>query len=145
VRVLATASGEDGASFVKRLGADAVVDGRQGDIVAAARQFAPQGVDTVLALAGGESLERCLAALRAGGRVAFPSGVRPEPKARAGISIVRYDAVAGREEFERLNQAILAARLQVPIAAEYPLADAAKAQERVEAGHVLGKVVLQIR
>jgi len=145
VRVLATASGEDGASFVKRLGADAVVDGRQGDIVAAARQFAPQGVDTVLALAGGESLERCLTALRAGGRVAFPSGVRPEPKARAGISIVRYDAIAGREEFERLNQAILAARLQVPIAAEYPLADAAKAQERVEAGHVLGKVVLQIR
>jgi NADPH:quinone reductase-like Zn-dependent oxidoreductase len=98
-----------------------------------------------LALAGGDSLERCLDALRAGGRVAFPSGVRPEPKARAGISIVRYDAIAGPEEFERLNQAIVAAKLQVPIAADYPLADAARAQERVEAGHVLGKVVLQIR
>jgi len=144
-RVLATASGEDGASFVKRLGADAVVDGRQGDIVAAARQLAPQGVDAVLAFAGGDSLERCLDALRAGGRVAFPSGVRPEPKARTGISIVRYDAIAGHEEFERLNLAIIAAKLQIPIAAEYPLADAAKAQERVEAGHVLGKVVLQIR
>jgi NADPH:quinone reductase-like Zn-dependent oxidoreductase len=144
-RVLATANGEDGASFVKHLGADAVVDGRQGDITAAARQFAPQGIDAVLALAGGDSLERCLDALRAGGRVAFPSGVRPEPKARAGISIVRYDAIAGSQEFERLNQAILAAKLQVPIAAEYPLADAAKAQERLEAGHVLGKVILRIR
>jgi NADPH:quinone reductase-like Zn-dependent oxidoreductase len=144
-RVLATASGEDGASFVKHLGADAVVDGRQGDIAAAARQFAPQGVDAVLALAGGDSLERCLDALRAGGRMAFPSGVHPEPKARAGINSVRYDAIAGPQEFERLNQAIIAAKLQVPIAADYPLADAAKAQERVEAGHVLGKVVLQIR
>jgi len=32
----------------------------------------------------------------------------------------------------------------VPIVAEYPLADAAKAHERLEAGHVLGKVVLRI-
>lgn len=144
-RVLATATGEDGASFVKRLGADAVVDGRQGDIPAAARQLAPQGIDAVLALAGGDSLERCLDTLRSGGRVAFPSGVRPEPKARSGISIIRYDAIAGPKEFERLNTAIIAAKLQVPIAAEYPLTDAAKAQERVETGHVLGKVVLQIR
>jgi NADPH:quinone reductase-like Zn-dependent oxidoreductase len=144
-RVLATASGEDGASFVKRLGADAVVDGRQGDITAAARQFAPAGIDAVLALASGEALDRCLDALRRGGRVAFPSGVRPEPKSRAGISIVRYDAIAGPREFERLNQAISAAKLEVPIAAEYPLADAAKAHERLDAGHVLGKVVLRIR
>jgi len=32
----------------------------------------------------------------------------------------------------------------VPIAAEYQLADAAKAHERMAAGHVLGKVVLRI-
>jgi len=143
-RILATASGEDGASLVKRLGADAVVDARTGDVVAAARQLAPGGIDTVLALASGDALDRCLDALRPGGRAAFPSGVRPEPKSRQGISIVRYDAIAGPEEFERLNQAIIAAKLQVPIAAEYPLADAAKAQERLEAGHVLGKVVLRI-
>jgi len=144
-RVLATATGEDGASFVKRLGADAVVDGRNGDIPAAARQFAPQGIDAVLGLAGGDSLERCLDTLRPGGRMAFPFGVRPEPGTREGISIVRYNAIAGSEEFERLNQAIIAAKLQVPIEAEYPLADAAKAQQRIEAGHVLGKVVLRIR
>ena len=144
-RVLATATGEDGASLVKRLGADAVVDGRNGDIPAAARQFAPQGIDAVLALAGGDSLERCIDTLRPGGRVAFPFGVRPEPKARAGINIVRYNAIAGSQEFERLNQAIIAAKLQVPIVAQYPLGDAAKAQERVEAGHLLGKVILQIR
>ena len=144
-RVLATVSSEDGVSFVKRLGADAVVDGRHGDSPAAARAFAPQGIDAVLGLAGGDSLERCLDALRAGGRMAFPFGVRPEPGTREGISIVRYNAIAGSEEFERLNQAIIAVKLQVPIEAEYPLADAARAQQRIEAGHVLGKVVLRIR
>ena len=143
-RVLATASGEDGASFVRRLGADAVVDGRQGDIVAAAHEFAPAGVDAVLALAGGEALERCIDALRPHGRVAFPNGVRPEPKARDGLSVVGYDAIAGPQEYERLNQAIGAVKLAVPIAAEYSLADAAKAHQRMEGGHVLGKIVLRI-
>jgi NADPH:quinone reductase len=144
-RVLATTSGDDGLNFVRAFGADAVVDGRQGDIVAAAHDFAPAGVDAVLALAGGDALERCLDALRRGGRVAFPSGVRPEPKPREGVSIVSYDAIAGSKEFERLNEAIEAAKLKVPIAAEYPLADAARAHERMETGHVLGKIVLRIR
>ena len=45
---------------------------------------------------------------------------------------------------ERLNCAIEAVKLEVPIAAQFPLAQAAKAQERVEAGHILGKIVLRI-
>ena len=61
------------------------------------------------------------------------------------MKVVRYDAIAGPDEFERLNAAIVAAKLQVPNAAEYPLANAAMAQQRESAGHVLGKVVLQIR
>ena len=144
-RVLATAAGEDGLKFVRDLGADAAVDGRQGDVAAAAHALAPAGIDAVLALAGGEALERCVATLRAGGRVAFPSGVRPEPSARTGITITRYDAIAGPQEYQRLNQAITAAKLRVPIAAEYPLAEAAKAHERLQSGHVLGKIVLSIR
>jgi len=143
-RVLATASGDDGVSFVKQLGASAAVDGRHGDIRAAAHHFAPGGVDAVLALAGGDALEVCIDALRPGGRVAFPSGVRPVPKAREGLPIVKYDALTGPAEYARLNQAIVAAKLSVPIAAEFPLEDAGKAQERMAAGHVLGKIVLRI-
>ena len=145
VKVLATASGEDGLALVKRLGADAVVDSRHGDIAGAAHQFAPAGVEAVLALAGGDTLERCIDALRPGGHVAFPEGVEPEPKAREGVAIIRYNAIPGAQEFERLNRAIGAVKLEVPIAAEFPLAEAAKAQERVEAGHILGKIVLRIR
>ena len=145
VRVLASATGEDGQSFVKRLGADAVVDGRHGDLTAAARAFAPDGLDAVLAFAGGESLEHCIDAVRRGGRVAFPGGVSPEPKPREGITIVRYDAVPGPAEYQRLNRAVEALKLEVPIDAQFPLAEAAKAQERVAAGHVLGKIILTVR
>ena len=145
VKVLATASGEDGLALVKRLGADAVVDSRHGDIAGAAHQFAPAGVDAVLALAGGDTLERCIDALRPGGHLAFPEGVEPEPKAHEGVAIIRYNAIPGTQEFERLNRAIEAVKLEVPIAAEFPLAQAAQAQERVEAGHILGKIVLRIR
>jgi len=146
-KVLATASGDDGIALVRRLGADAAVDGRRGDITAAARSFAPKGVEAVLALAAGDGLQRCIDALRAGGRVAFPYGVEPEPKPRAGISIVGYDAISGPEEVElvRLNKLVEMRKFEVPVAAEYSLEDAAKAHERMAKGHVLGKIVLRIR
>src|SRR5205807_18107 len=76
-RVLASASGDDGKALVLRLGAGAAVDGRREDIVAAARRFAPQGIDAVLGLAGGDGLERGLDALKSGGRLAYPNGVEP--------------------------------------------------------------------
>jgi len=142
-RVFATASGDDGVSFVKRLGAAVAIDGRKGDIRAAVREFAPGGVDAVLALAGGEALEACIGQLRPGGRVAYPAGVSA-PKARPGFSPVQYNALTGQQQYARLNQAIVAAKLEVPIAAEFPLSDAAGAQRAMEAGHVLGKIVLRI-
>ncbi len=142
-RILATISTDDEATALKDLGADVVVNGRKDDITAAARAFAPSGVDALLALAGGDALERSIDALRPGGRAAYPNGVDP-PKPRNGLNISHYDAIPGAKEFEHLNAAIAGAHLRVPIAAVYPLEQAAQAQGRVEAGHVLGKVVLQV-
>jgi NADPH:quinone reductase-like Zn-dependent oxidoreductase len=144
-RVLGTGAGADGKAFVRRLGADVAVDGKHEDITATARDFAPEGVDAVLAFAGGDALERCLDALRRAGRLAYPNGVEPEPGKRNGIKITSYDAVPGVRQFEKLNRAVDAARLKVAIAAAYPLADAAKAHQRLADGHVLGKVVLKVR
>lgn len=142
-RVLATASGKDGIALVRRLGADEAIDGKSGDILKAARAFAPDGVDAVLAFAG-RNLPRCLDALRRGGRCAYPNGVEPAPRKRRGIKILSYDAVSGVREFQHLNRAVDQAKLRVPIAAAYHLAEASKAHERLEKGHVLGKIVLRI-
>jgi NADPH:quinone reductase len=144
-RVLATVSGRDGVAFVRRLGADAAADRRREDLRAAAIEFAPDGVDVVLAFAGGKPLTQLLDAVRRGGRVAFPNGVEPAPRKRRGVSVQSYDATPGVREFERLGRAIEAARLKVPIADSYPLNRAAKAHERLAKGHVLGKIVLRIR
>ena len=116
-RVLATASGRDGIAFVRRLGADAAADGRRDDLRAAALEFAPGGVDAVLALSGGKPLTRLLDAIRRGGRLAFPNGVEPVPRKRRGLSLESYDAVPGVREFARLGRAVDAARLKVPVAA----------------------------
>ena len=143
-RVLATASGSDGVDFVRGLGAHAAVDGKGDDILAAAREFAPDGVDAVLAFAGGKELTRCLDALRKGGRVAYPNGIEPEPRKRKGIRIKSYDGLPGVREFERFNRAVEVADLQVPIAAGFKLEEARDAHRFIEKGHVLGKVVLRV-
>jgi NADPH:quinone reductase-like Zn-dependent oxidoreductase len=129
------------------LGADVVVNGRTGDIVAAARLFAPDGVDAVLGLAGGDVLERCIDALRHDnrGRVAYLYGMEPIPRPRYGIRMTLYSYISGHAEFERLNKAVEAVKLQVPIAAEYSLADAAQAHKRLGEGHLLGKIVVRVR
>ncbi|HTV49718.1 MAG TPA: zinc-binding dehydrogenase, partial [Steroidobacteraceae bacterium] len=147
VRVLATASSDEGLALVTRLGADAVVNGRTGDIAAAARRFAPQGVDAVLALAGGEALERCIDALRGDGRgrVAYLYGMQPLPRPRFGITMTLYSYVSGPRELQHLNEAVEAGRLQIPIAAQFPLQEAAQAHRRLERGHLLGKILLLVK
>ena len=145
-RVLATATGRAGMALARRLGADAVVDGRDGDIARRGTwRIRARGGRRRARVRGGKPLACCLDALRPGGRLAYPNGVEPKPRKQRGYRIQSYDAVSGVREFERLGRAIEAARLRVPIAAVYRLADAAKAHGRVEKGHVLGKIVLRVR
>jgi NADPH:quinone reductase len=143
-RVIATASGRAARSLVRRLGAAAVVDARDPAVVDELLKLAPDGIDGALALAGGHDLERCLALVRKGGRVVYPNGVEPEPSHRRGIRVRSYDAENSVRELARLNRAIKATRLRVPIAATFPLARAADAHRRLH-GHVLGRIALRIR
>jgi NADPH2:quinone reductase len=143
-RVLGTGPGADGVAFVRRLGADDAVDGKHGDLETAARQFAPEGIDAVLALIGGEQLEHCLRAVRSGGRVAYPNGVEPAPRKRRGIEVVSYDGSFEAGDLDRLGRTARAAKLKVPIAARFPLEEAAQAHVRLAQGHVFGKIVLRI-
>jgi len=141
-RVLATASGKDGIAFVRRLGVANVIDGKR-DVAPAIRDFAPDGLDAVLAFAGGDQLLACMDALKKGGRVGYPTGIDPAPRKRKNIKVVSYDAVASPEKFAALNRAVVGAKLQVPIANAFSLEDAADAHRMVERGRPFGKVVLR--
>jgi NADPH2:quinone reductase len=144
-RVIAIASGEDGVALTLLLGADAAVDGHRKVLFSALDQAVPDGAHALLALAGGKTLERCLDALRPGGRCAYPNGIEPEPKKRLRVKIISYDAVSDVGHFKRLNKAVEDAKLRVPIAASYDLGEAADAHRRLAQHHVLGKIVLRLR
>lgn len=141
-RVLAVASGDDGVSLVRRLGADAAIDGHKDDIIAAARGFAPNGLDAVLLTAGGDAAEKSIESLRQGGRAAYPNGVEPEPKARPGLNIQSYDGRPDPIAFDKLNRLIESGPFTVHIAKIFSLENAADAQ-RALVTHHLGKIALR--
>jgi NADPH2:quinone reductase len=144
-RVIGTARRRDAVNLLKKLGASDVIDLRNKDAAEQLRAIVPNGIDAALALAGGGALERLLDLVCPGGRVAYPNGVEPVPRRRRKVQLISYDAEASPRHFARLHRAVEEARLQVPIAAVYPLSQAAKAHERIKRGHVLGRIVLQIR
>lgn len=134
--VVATASGQAATRLVRSLGASRVIDARRHDAIDTLRTFArtDEGLDGVLALAGGDALERCLDFVRPGGRVVYPNGIEPVPKPRRTFRVRSFDAVADPEEFAKLNRRFTAGRVRVPIAATYPLARAGASPARSRAG-----------
>ncbi len=144
-RVIATASGVAPTRLVRTLGAHRVIDARRAESVDQLRRFAPDGLDCVLALAGGTELERCLDFVRRKGRVVHPNGIEPVPKGRRTFHVRAFDAVANPHEFDKLNRYFRNRKIRVPIAASYPLAKAAQAHRRLDREHVLGRMVLKVR
>jgi NADPH:quinone reductase len=141
--VLAVASGADGVALVRRLGADAAIDGHREDPAEAARQFAPQGLDAALVLVDGEGLANALGAVKTGGRVAYPHGVEPEPQAEH-VELLGYDGAPSRQAFERLNRLIGSGPFHIELGRVYPLDDAARAHRELDQHH-LGKLALRVQ
>ena len=141
-RVFAVASGDDGVALAKRLGADAVTNGRKDDIEAAVRTFAPNGLDAALVTAGGETTDRALRAMKKDGRVAYPNGVMPAPKGPSGVKAESYNVEPSPEQIERLNRLIESGPFEVHVARTFPLDHAADAHRELDK-HYLGKLALR--
>jgi len=140
-RVLAVASGTNGVELVQKLGADAVVEGHHGDVEVAAHEFAPNGIDTALITAGGKAVEKALASMRAGGRVAYPMGVQPQPVGRSDLQVKGYSANTDRELMDKLNELIDLDPFEVHIAQIFPLLHVDEAH-RVLNSHYVGRLAL---
>lgn len=143
-RVFAVASRQDGVELAMRIGADAVVDGREPGVARAARDFAPEGLDAALVTAGGEAANRALEAVRDGGRIAYPNGVMPVPQPRPGIEIQSFDALPDLHSIEKLNHIITTDSFQVAIGQTFPLEHASDAL-RAASKHHIGKIVMTPR
>lgn len=143
VKVFAIASGDDGVELVKHLGADAVADGRSSDILLAADTFAPDGIDAALVTSGGEAVNTALKAVKSGGRVAYPHGVHPEPKAPEGVSVEAYNGNIDNELMEHLNKLIEEGPFEVHVSHTYRMDEIALAHDSLSSHH-LGRVAVQV-
>ncbi|MFD9906967.1 zinc-binding alcohol dehydrogenase family protein [Streptomyces sp. NPDC059063] len=137
IRVIGTAS-EAKREYVESLGVTHVASGP--DVAERVRAVAPDGVDAVFDLVGGDHL-RAVADLvadrtkliTAGGKqIVGELGGAPVARARTGAVL---DAVASLAA---------AGVLRPHITATYPLERAGEALRAVETGHALGKVVIEV-
>lgn len=143
IRVLAVASGDDGVALARRLGADGVVNGRKDDVLGAAFEFAPGGLDAALVTAGGEAAERSLRAVKNSGRIAVPNGVRPVPATPPSAKVSYYDADITRAGTDRLNAIIEANSFEVHVARTFPFKRVQDAHHALK-DHYVGKLALKL-
>ncbi|MGN9808921.1 NADP-dependent oxidoreductase [Micromonospora sp. BQ11] len=136
-RVIGTASPPH-HDFVRSLGAEPVPYGE--GLARRVRALAPDGVDVALDLFGGEALAASVELLARPARLI--STADPEHVARLGGSYLFVKPSTA--DLTVLAGLVDAGRLTVHVERTFPLAQAADAHRLVEAGHVRGKVVLEV-
>jgi NADPH:quinone reductase-like Zn-dependent oxidoreductase len=142
-RVVATAS-EGNHDFLRELGAEPL-DYAADDVPERTRALlGGEGADAALDLFGGDDREQAYAALRPGGRLA--SIARPAPEPRDGHHEVSYLFVrpSGYDLGEHVTPLVTEGRLRPRVEQTFPLERAADAHERIESGHVRGKLVITV-
>ncbi|GAA3006776.1 NADP-dependent oxidoreductase [Kitasatospora albolonga] len=134
--VIGTAS-ERNHEFLRGLGAEPVAYGE--GLAERVRALAPQGVDAVLDLVGGDALTVSPSLLAEGGRLA--SIADGAVLALGGRYVFVRPDTAGLTELAELADKGL---LTVEVAATFPLERAAEAQRLNAEGHTRGKIVVTV-
>lgn len=125
----------DAFDYILKLGAAHAVDPRDAEF--------KHGFDAALLTASGDTLARWEAHLHRGAPVAYPNGVEPEPQI-PGHETIAFDGLMSRAALDALNEAI--GTKSIPLSVDvYPFDRVVEAHRRIEAGHVIGKIVLQLR
>ncbi len=143
LRVCAVASKDDGVELVRRLDADAVVEGRSRSLRRQLRAFAPDGFDGALVFTGGTGWARELQLVKRGGIVAYPEGVEPTPRVPRGRKRKIYNGEDSPDAFARLNDLIEQGPFHITISKVYSLDAIAQALRDVQRHHV-GKLAIKI-
>ena len=144
-RVLGTARPANHA-WLHELGCDVAIDYRAGSVQEAVRRAVPDGVDAVLDGAGGEALHANLGALCDGGRLVTLVEQPTDPRfGERGLRCAWIFAAPNGRQLTELAERVDQGRLRVHVQDVFPLAEAARAHERLETRHVRGKLALTVR
>ena len=160
--VYTTVGNADKVAAVKKLGADIVINYREEDWAAALWQHTnKQGVNLILDMVGGPYIEKNLKSLSLDGRlvqIAFLQSSKIEVDLMP-IMVKRLTVTGSTlrprtvEQKAAIAQSLLAnvwplletRKVGTIIHAEFPLADAPKAHEMMEASTHIGKIMLKVR
>jgi NADPH2:quinone reductase len=158
-RVIACASSDDKIAFARASGADEGVNYAREDIKEALRRLTGgKGVEAVYDPVGGEQGDAALRGMDWGGRflvIGFAGGAMPKPAMNLvllrsyDVLGIHWDAWTRRDpQGHRANMGELLrwcaeGKLSAHVHAVYPLAEAAKALQNIDARKVMGKAILR--
>jgi NADPH:quinone reductase-like Zn-dependent oxidoreductase len=149
-RVIVTSGTDAKLARARELGADAALSHETDDVVAAVKELTSGGAHVVVDHVGEATWQRSLAAARADGRICVCGATSgPNPPAQLHRiwwkQLTVYGSTMGsRTDFEAAYELVTSRRAVPVIDHVFPLAEAAAAHERLEAGEQLGKIVLRI-
>lgn len=159
--VAVTAGSDEKAKAAERLGADLAVNYRSADFVAALREATGgRGADVILDMVGGDYLARNVEAAAEEGRIVLISTLRG---AEASLDLrkvmakrltltgstlrnrpLAFKAELARSIEETVWPVIAQGRFKPVIDRLFPLAEAAAAHARMDAGEHIGKIILTV-
>ncbi len=148
--VIATAGTEEKLRLAKALGANELINHSQQDITEEARRITKKrGVDIVFEHVGSATWEKSIKSLAVGGRL-VTCGATTGYAAQTDIRYVYSrqlsilgSYMASKAELLKVVDLVRQRRLRPVVDKVYPLAEAAKAQERMEKREHFGKIVLR--
>lgn len=131
--------------YVKKLGADYVIDYTKEDYIKKIEEITNQKLDIVFDTIGGKTLRESVVLLKPHGCLVsiveqIPTEITQNLKIHAGHVFVRPDG----EELREIAKLIEQGKVLPPEIQEMDLKDAAQAQDKNKQGHTRGKIVLKV-
>ena len=149
-RVVVTSSSADKLARARKLGADATFNHDTDDVVAGVKDVTGGGAHVVVDDVGEATWKRSLDAARPDGRICV-CGATTGPNPPANLHRIWWkqlsvfgSTMGSKQDFEAVYDLVVSGRAAPVVDAVFPLAEAATAHERLEAGEQLGKIVLRI-
>jgi NADPH:quinone reductase-like Zn-dependent oxidoreductase len=149
-RVIVTSGSGAKLERARDLGADAALNHDTDDVPGTVKELTSGGAHVVVDHVGAATWQRSLASARTEGRVCVCGATTgPNPPAQLHRiwwkQLTIYGSTMGtRADFEAVFDLVTSGRVVPVIDHVFPLAEAAAAHERLEAGEQLGKIVLRI-
>src|SRR5438105_1470246 len=149
-QVIVTSSSAEKLARARELGADATLNHDTDDIVSGVKEVTGGGAHVVFDNVVEATWQRSLAAARSAGRICV-CGATSGPNPPAQLHRIWWkqltifgSTMGSREDFEAVYDLVESGEVVPVVDAVFPLADAAAAHERLDAGKQFGQVVLRI-